>query len=92
MFEGVKRKFGEIKTKIKEFSVEERAVTSANKTVEIAIGVFVAAAILPDAITSWFNISKTGWSSAASTLWDLAPVLIVAGVIIGYYEYTKRRR
>lgn len=46
-----------------------------------AIGLYIAAAILPGAIAAFFNASTAGWSDVAVTLWDLVPLIIIAGLV-----------
>ena len=60
------------------------------KIIELAIGVFIAAAILPEAVTQWFGANKTSWTNPASVMWDVGGLLIVVGAVIAFYIVATR--
>lgn len=39
--------------------------------------VLVMAAILPDALDDWFNVSTGDWPSSVQSIWDLVVILVL---------------
>jgi len=46
-----------------------------------AIGLYILAAILPGAISSFMGANTTGWTDTVKTIWDLIPLVLVAYVL-----------
>lgn len=46
-----------------------------------AIGLYIMAAILPGAVSSFMTANTTGWSSTVVTIWNLVPLVLVAYVL-----------
>ena len=50
--------------------------------ITLVIAVYFAAAVLPDAISAIFAVDTSNWSTVAQTLFDLAPLGLVAGIVL----------
>lgn len=61
------------------------------EALDILIFVVIAAAVIPVAIDSVFDVDTSGWQ-AAGTLWDLLPLMIVVGVLIAVVRYATGKR
>lgn len=48
----------------------------------LAVGLLFLSAIVPDAITELFSVNTTSWTPAAQKMWDLLPLIIVAGIVL----------
>jgi hypothetical protein len=46
-----------------------------------AIGLYILAAILPGAISSFMGANTTGWTDTVKTIWNLIPLVLVAYVL-----------
>lgn len=68
------------------FSSDIRAVSTggiAGAIIGIAVGALVMAYTLPSAISALFNANTTGWSTDATNMWSVTPVIIIlAGFIL----------
>ena len=62
----------------------EDAVTP-NEIIGIAIAILVMAAILPTALTSFFDANTTGWDSATVLLWGIVPLIVIAVIVMKWY-------
>ena len=50
--------------------------------VTFAIGLYVAAALLPGAISSVIDANTTGWAAGEVSLWNIVPLIVVAAFLI----------
>lgn len=63
-----------------------------DKIIGLVVGLFVAGALLPSAISSLFDANTTGWSAEATTMWSTSGLLAVVGfAILIIYTVIKRR-
>lgn len=58
--------------------------------IDYAIGLFlvllVGAAILPSALSDWFNASTSNWGSGVASLWPIVPLMAVIGLVYFFYK------
>lgn len=54
--------------------------------VGMVIAIFVAAAILPDAVSEIETANTTGWDESAVALWGIIGIVIVAGIVVGFWK------
>lgn len=47
-----------------------------------AIAIYFAVGVLPDVIDTVFAVDTTNWSPTAQTLWDIAPLALVATIVL----------
>lgn len=57
---------------------------SIGAIVGLAIGVYVLAAILPSALSNFFNASTAGWDAGTVALWGIIPLVIIAVLLIRF--------
>lgn len=57
--------------------------------VSMAIGLVVVIALIPGVVTDWLAVNQTGWTSGLSTMWDVMPIVIVAGLVVAYTKFKK---
>lgn len=61
----------------------------------LVLGIYVAAALLPNAISTTVNVSNSSmpaytlWGSSVVSLWNLLPLFIVIALILLVYKYIK---
>lgn len=58
---------------------------SMDKIIGIALGVYVLAALIPSALTTFFGANTTGWDTATVALWGIIPLAIVILVVRSYF-------
>ena len=75
--------------KLEQMQINDKGEMSPNKTIGLSISVIVMASVLPEALTTLFNVSTTGWSSGAVALWNALPLIIIAAVVLAYYTTKK---
>lgn len=51
--------------------------------IDWVILIFVGAALIPEAITTVLGVDTSSWG-AAGTLWDLLPIIMIAGAILAF--------
>lgn len=81
-----------VRKNIKGFLKEAKASVSADNIIKISIALFILAAILPSAITTLATTNTTGWSSATVTVWNIIPLVVVAGFVVALYELVKKKK
>lgn len=76
-----------------EIAFKERSAASTMISVSGLIGMvillFVAAALLPDAITEIEDANTTGWDASAIALWGIVSIVVVAAFIVGIWNFTR---
>lgn len=50
----------------------------------VALAIFFVAAVIPAAISSFFNASTEGWSASTVALWALIPLAIIGLLILHF--------
>lgn len=50
----------------------------------LGIGVYFLAAILPAAITTFFNADTSGWDAGTAALWAIIPLAIIGLLVMKY--------
>lgn len=75
--------------KLEQMRIDEKGDMSPNKIIGLAISVIVMASVLPEALSTLFNVSTAGWSTGAVALWDALPLIIIAAVVLAYYTTKK---
>lgn len=75
--------------KMEKMQENENALMTPNTIIGLAIAVIVAAAVLPDAISTLFAVNTTGWSTGATALWGALPIIIIAAIVVGFYTAKK---
>jgi hypothetical protein len=64
----------------------------SNMIIGIAVAGLVASFILPIAISNLFSANTTGWSTDATNMWAILPVVAVLVVVIAFVGYVRTRR
>ena len=75
--------------KLEQMRIDDKGDMSPNKIIGLAISVIVMASVLPEALSTLFNVSTAGWSTGAVALWDALPLIIIAAVVLAYYTTKK---
>lgn len=57
---------------------------STNSFIQSAISVLMIGILLPVGLEAWESFSPTG--ATLGTIWDIAPVLIVLGIVLDFYR------
>ena len=57
----------------------------------LAIAITVMAAVIPGSFTALFNISTDGWPPAVAALFDVVPIVILAGIVMVFYGWYKNK-
>jgi hypothetical protein len=52
-------------------------IMDADKAIGVALLVYILAAIVPGAFSSFFDADTTGWSTGVVALWLLIPLFVV---------------
>ena len=47
----------------------------------IVVGVYLAANLLPSAITTWTAVNTTGWGTADAAVWGIGSLVIVVAIL-----------
>lgn len=59
-------------------------------TVDAALGLMllliVGAAVLPQALSDWFNASTADWGTGAAAIWPIVPLLGLVGIALLVYR------
>lgn len=64
----------------------EKAMMDARAIVVLVIGVYLASALLPSAITALNEANTTGWTGTQAAIWGVVSVIILAVVIMKIAE------
>ena len=57
----------------------------------LAIGITVMSAVIPGSFSNLFEINTTGWPVAVVALFDVIPVVILAGIVMVFYGWYKNK-
>jgi hypothetical protein len=57
----------------------------------LAIGITVMSAVIPGSFSSLFDINTTGWPTAVVALFDVIPIVILAGIVMVFYGWYKNK-
>ena len=57
----------------------------------LAIGITVMSAVLPDSMATLFNISTDSWPPAVAALFNVIPIVILAGIVMVFYGWYKNK-
>ncbi|TDA25143.1 MAG: hypothetical protein DSO00_09030 [Archaeoglobi archaeon] len=60
------------------------------KIIGLAIGLLIAASIVPVALTNLNTVNTTGWDPTAKTLWPLLSIFGVLGVVLIFMKYVTK--
>lgn len=66
--------------------MDDNASMDVKTIVFLAIGIYVLAAVLPGALTAFFNASTTGWDTGTIALWTIIPLVVVVAVVLTYIK------
>lgn len=77
---------------VEKFENDEAGELSVDKIIALVIGIFVLAAMLPEALSSIFAVDTTTWPASVAAIWDLMPLLIVLAGLVMIVGYTKMRK
>lgn len=77
------------------FFYERMGGVSMSAIIAIVFAVILSAALLPTGIGMWLDVTDTGgvgenWTAALKAIWDVAPIIIVVGVVAGFIVTSKR--
>ena len=50
--------------------------------ISIVVIIILAASMMPTGFSQWFNSSKTGWTTPAVSIWNVAPILGIAVILV----------
>jgi hypothetical protein len=73
------------------FKRDEKAVMETSTIVTMAIGIIVLAALVPTALETLFDVDTTNWSAGARAIWDVLPIVILAGLLVAFTVFKRRR-
>ena len=53
----------------------------------IVIGFTIMVALIPTALTGWYNVTAAGgegvaWSTSMKALWNMVPLMVVIGILV----------
>lgn len=63
--------------------------------IAMVLAVYVAAALVPGAITSMVNVTNTTaaltgvWGSSITSLWNIMPLMVVIALVLMIYKFVK---
>ena len=60
--------------------------------VDLAVGIFIMALLIPFAMTQFVAVDTTNWSASAKLIWDNIPVFALLGILLYYVKRGKRGR
>ena len=66
--------------------MDDNASMDVKTIVFLAIGIYVLAAVLPGALTAFFNASTIGWDTGTIALWTIIPLVVVVAVVLTYIK------
>ena len=55
----------------------------------LAIGITVMASVIPGSFSTLLNVSTEGWPTAVSALFEVIPIVILAGIVMVFYGWYK---
>lgn len=64
----------------------EKAMMDARAIVVLVIGVYLASALLPSAISALNDANTSGWTSTQTAIWAVVSIVILAVVIMKIAE------
>lgn len=78
------------------FAGDSRAQAGADNATNLVVGLVVAglmaAFLLPIAIEEIANVSTTGWSDGAASLWQVLPIMIVLAIFLFFVGLALQTR
>jgi preprotein translocase subunit SecY len=63
----------------------------SEKVIAVAVGIFIAAYVLPSAITAIFAVNTTTWSTDAQNMWAVLPVIGVLAIFLAFIYLAKKK-
>lgn len=62
---------------------------SMGSVITVVFALIISAALLPVGIDMWLDVTAVGgvgenWTTAITTIWNVAPIIIVVGVVAGF--------
>ena len=57
----------------------------------LAIGITVMASVIPGSFSTLLNVSTEGWPPAVVALFDVIPIVILAGIVMVFYGWYKNK-
>ena len=57
----------------------------------LAIAITVMSSVIPGSLTARFNISTDSWPTAVAALFDVIPIVILAGIVMVFYGWYKNK-
>ena len=67
-------------------TLNEEASMDIKTIIFLGIGIYVLAAVLPGALTAFFNASTTGWDTGTVALWGIVPLVVIVAVVLAYIK------
>jgi hypothetical protein len=71
--------------------VDTRGTGEMQKIIGLAIGLLIAASIIPVALTNVATANTSGWDPTAKTLWPLLSIFGVLGVVMIFLKYVTKK-
>ena len=59
--------------------------------VGLAIGITVMASVIPGSISTLFEVNTSGWPPAVVALFDVIPIVIIAGIVMVFYGWYRNK-
>ena|SRR5690554_1740492 len=59
--------------------------------VGLAIGITVMSAVIPGSFSTLFEINTTEWPTAVVALFEVIPIVILAGIVMVFYGWYKNK-
>ncbi len=57
----------------------------------LAIAITVMSAVIPGSFTTLFNVTTDSWPTAVAALFDVIPIVIIAGIVMVFYGWYKNK-
>lgn len=61
-----------------------------DKVTDMSVALYIAAALLGTAITTWIAVNQDGWTTEQTAAWDMIPVISVIALVIAFVVLMKR--
>lgn len=64
--------------------IPQRMTLTARTIFLIGLGIYFLSAIVPTAISNFFNASTVGWDAGTAALWNIIPLAVVGLLVMKY--------
>jgi hypothetical protein len=57
----------------------------------LAIGITVMSSVIPGSFSTLFEVNTSGWPPAVVALFDVIPIVIIAGIVMVFYGWYRNK-